>query len=144
MARVTLLQITPEKGSLPRAVPALRLTAGEGIEGDWHRGRADRAVCIQRREVLAWMEAQEMTGACFRNQKANILIKGLEEGTLVPGARLRFREAVLEISPVPKYCFSEECALARQGIPCLLRAQWQMARILTSGVITTGETVEVV
>ena len=143
MAKVMKTQICPEKGAHPQTVTHLNLIQGSGIEGDWHQGRGKRDVCILRKEILDWMESQPRQGFCFPKQKANLLIEGLDDNAFHPGDRLCFREVVLEVSDFPKHCFPEQCDYAKQGIPCKLRQEWQMAKILTSGIIYSGEEVTV-
>ncbi len=138
MAKVLKLQITKKKGEPPVQADFLHLIEGVGIEGDWHAGRLDRAVCLCRKELRDWMEEQSVEGLCFSKQKENLLIEGFG-ASLRPGMLLRGREAVLEISDVPKHCFPETCARSQAGLSCQLRGEYQMARILRSGVLAVGE-----
>ena len=139
MALVIKTQICPAKGSAPQVTDQLRLIRGSGIEGDWHQGWGKRDVCIWRKEILDWMEAQPVQGFCFPKRKENLILEGLE--AFRPGDRLCFQEVVLEVSDSAKHCFGEQCSYVKQGIPCQLRQEWQKAKILISGVIHPGEEV---
>ena len=89
MALVIKTQICPAKGAPPQQVSRLPLIRGSGIEGDWHQGWGKRDVCIWRKEILDWMEAQPEPGFCFPKRKENLVLEGLE--AFQPGDRLCFR-----------------------------------------------------
>lgn len=144
MALVLKTKINPERGVPPISVDGIRLIAGKGIAGDRHQELGKRDVCILRKEVLDWMEAQSVQGLCFSRYKENLLIEGFRDGELTPGSRLRFRNVDLEISDFSKQCFPEKCTFAQSCSFCKLRQEYPMARILTSGVIYPGEHVELV
>ena len=69
MALVLKTKINPERGVPPISVDGIRLIAGKGIAGDRHQELGKRDVCILRKEVLDWMEAQSVQGLCFSRYK---------------------------------------------------------------------------
>ncbi len=139
MGKVLKIQLNIKKGEAPVPVESCEAVEGSGIRGDRHVGRGERDVCLCRKELLDWMGEQDVQGLCFARHKENLLLEGFGDGELIPGRQLAGAEAVLEISDFPKHCFLEECGLAKAGIFCKLREEYQMARILRSGVIRTGE-----
>ena len=139
MGKVLKIQLNIKKGEAPVPVESCEAVEGSGIRGDRHVGRGERDVCLCRKELLDWMGEQDGQGLCFARHKENLLLEGFGDGELIPGRQLAGAEAVLEISDFPKHCFPEECGLAKAGIFCKLREEYQMARILRSGVIRTGE-----
>lgn len=141
MGKVLKVQINEKKGAPPIVVESCRAVRGSGIEGDRHTGQGEREVCLCRKELLDWMESQEVQGLCFARHKENLLIEGFGHGELTPGRQLAGEEVILEISDFPKHCFENECDLAKAGIHCQLKEEYQMARILRSGTIHAGETV---
>lgn len=143
MGKVLKIQLNVTKGAPPVLVESCTAVAGSGIQGDRHTGRGEREVCLCRKEILDWMETQTVPGLCFARHKENLLLEGFADGVLVPGRRLTGTEVVLEISDVPKHCFAQDCALAQAGLPCRLREEYQMARVIRSGVIRTGEEMNV-
>ncbi len=139
MGKVLKIQLNIKKGEAPVPVESCEAVEGSGIRGDRHVGRGERDVCLCRKELLDWMGEQDVQGLCFARHKENLLLEGFGDGELIPGRQLAGAEAVLEISDFLKHCFPEECGLAKAGIFCKLREEYQMARILRSGVIRTGE-----
>ncbi len=139
MGKVLKIQLNIKKGEAPVPVESCEAVEGSGIRGDRHVGRGERDVCLCRKELLDWMGEQDVQGLCFARHKENLLLEGFGDGELIPGRQLAGAEAVLEISDFPKHCFPEECGLAKAGISCKLHEEYQMARILRSGVIRTGE-----
>lgn len=141
MGKILKVQINKIKGEPPIVVESCTAVKGSGIEGDRHMGRGEREVCLCRKELLDWMQSQEIQGLCFARHKENLLIEGFACGELAPGRQLASEEVVLEISDFPKHCFEQECDLAKAGIRCQLREEYQMARVVRSGTIRTGENV---
>lgn len=139
MGKILKVQINKKKGEPPILVESCNAVKGSGIEGDRHMGRGEREVCLCRRELLDWMESQEIQGLCFARHKENLLIEGFACEELSPGRQLAGEEVVLEISDFPKHCFEKECSLAKAGIRCQLKEEYQMARVVRSGTIRTGE-----
>ena len=139
MGKVLKVQINETKGEPPIVVESCTAVKGSGIQGDRHTGKGKREVCLCRKEILDWMETQEIQGLCFARHKENLLIQGFADGELIPGRQLAGKEAVLEISDFPEHCFVEECDLAKAGIRCRLKEEYQMAWIVQSGTIRTGE-----
>jgi len=139
--KIIKVQINVTKGEKPVEVESCVAQEGVGIQGDRHIGCGARDVCICRKEIVDWMEAQEIKGLCFARHKENLLIEGYGDNELIPGKILQANEVTLEISDFPKHCYPEMCDLAKAGIKCHLRQEYQMARIVKSGTIHQGETV---
>ena len=139
MGKVIKIQINEKKGAKPVVVETCTATAKVGIAGDRHVAMDKRDVCIYRKELLDWMEKQEIQGLCFPPHKENLLVEGFADGEFLPGKRLVGEEVGLEISDFPEHCMPEECEFAKAGLRCLLREEYQMASIIKSGAIRTGE-----
>jgi MOSC domain-containing protein YiiM len=92
MGTVVSLQIVPGNHAPPRFLGEVRAIAGEGIEGDWHRGH-------QRRSVLL-AHAGDLDDLGLRpgdlREQITVDLPGLMK--LPPGTRLRVGPAVLEIT----------------------------------------------
>lgn len=139
--QIIKVQVNKVKGEPPIEVESCIAQEGTGIIGDRHVGMGERDVCICRKEILDWMQAQEIQGLCFARHKENLLIEGFESGVLVPGKYLEGKEVVLEISDFPKHCFPPKCPLAQARKKCHLKDEYQMARIIRSGTIHKNEEV---
>jgi MOSC domain-containing protein YiiM len=89
---VVSLQIVPGNHAPPRFLDQVRAIAGEGIEGDWHRGH-------QRRSVLL-AHAGDLDDVGLRpgdlREQITVDLPGLMK--LAPGTRLRVGPAVLEVT----------------------------------------------
>ena len=62
MGKVIKIQINEKKGAKPVVVETCTATAKVGIAGDRHVAMDKRDVCIYRKELLDWMEKQEIQG----------------------------------------------------------------------------------
>lgn len=143
MGKIVKLQINKVKGEPPIEVEISVAEQGVGIIGDRHVGAGNRDVCICRKELVDWMESQEVQGLCFGRHKENVQLEGFSSEELIPGKYLVGEEVELEISDFPKHCFPEACEFAKTGKRCLLREEYQMARIIKSGTMKLDEHMDV-
>jgi len=148
-----LHQISVSDGGVPKLpVPEARITV-EGVVGDRQRNRevhggVEQAVCLFSLEVI---EALQAEGHSIKpgSSGENLTIAGLDWVQLKPGDRLRIGEAVrLEI--------------VKHTAPCKHNARWFVdgdfsrisqklhpgwsrfyARVLTEGIVRTGDAVMV-
>ena len=63
--KIIKVQINVTKGEKPVEVESCVAQEGVGIQGDRHIGCGARDVCICRKEIVDWMDAQEVKGLCF-------------------------------------------------------------------------------
>jgi len=123
-------------------VPAARLVADWGIEGDAHAGNWHRQVSLlsfQRVEEFRARGAEIAEGAFGEN----LLVEGVDLRSLPVGTRLRCGGALLEITQVGKECH-DRCAIYHAMGDCIMPREGVFARVLEGGDIRTGDEVTVV
>lgn len=94
---VERLFLSPARGAAQVACPSLELTAGQGVAGDRHCGRADWAG-----QNLTLVEAEEIEAFCAASgreldlslTRRNVVTRGVRLNTLV-GRRFRIGDCVL-------------------------------------------------
>jgi hypothetical protein len=90
--RVVSLQVIRGNHADPSFVDRVRAIPGEGLEGDWHRGRGARSVLL--------MHAGDVRDLGVRpgdlREQITVHLPGLMK--LTPGTRLRIGPATLEIT----------------------------------------------
>jgi len=134
--------ISEERGVRKACVPAARLVADWGIEGDAHAGSWHRQVSLLSYDRVEEFRARgaEVTEGAFGE---NLLVEGVDLRSLPVGTRLRCGGALLEITQVGKECHNH-CAIYHAVGDCIMPREGVFARVLQSGDIRTGDEVTVV
>lgn len=131
-----------QKGACKQAVVSAELIANEGISGDHHAGlKPHRQVSFFANETLQEINAAgiEVTA---EEISTNLLTEGIAIDTLTAGTRLKIGTAIIEISEARKPCGSLTKIDKRLPKATYLRCG-QFGRVITSGVIHTGDSIEV-
>lgn len=115
-----------------------------GLEGDRHRmpfhGGADRAVCLLTVEEVRALEADGVRVEGPGAFGENLLIEGVDPGSMRPGDRLVIEEVELELHDVRAPCRTLTPLDARFPALMLGRSGF-MARVLRGGVLRPGQAV---
>ena len=131
----------PAKGEVGKELSEARLIENHGLEGDFHAGSGERQLSLLFAETREALTAQKEKGLCFSRFKENLTIHGQASNTFRPGAVFAAGEAILEITAESKRCH-EECSLFEAGKQCPLAGRSLFAKVLKSGVIHAGDTIE--
>jgi molybdopterin adenylyltransferase len=143
MGRVEAICTGTRKGERKSPQSMARFSVGHGIEGDGHAGPGHRQVSILAAEDIATMREKGLPDLAFGDFAENVVVSGLDLGTLGLGSRLRLgSEAELGITQLGKECHSR-CAIYYQTGDCIMPRLGVFARVLRSGTVATGETAEV-
>jgi len=123
-------------------VPAARLVADWGIEGDAHAGNWHRQVSLLSYDRVEEFRARgaEVADGAFGE---NLLVEGIDFRSLPVGTRLSCGDALLEITQVGKECHNR-CAIYHAVGDCIMPREGVFARVLQGGDIRPGDEVSVV
>ncbi len=143
VGRVVAVCVGP--GGVPKR-PVESARVGElGLEGDRHRmafhGGPDRAVCLLTVEDVRSLEADGVRVEGPGAFGENLLIEGLEPGSLRPGDRLVIEEVELELHDVRAPCRTLTPLDPRFPALMLGRSGF-MARVLRGGELRPGQPVQ--
>ena len=124
-----------------RATDSVEAEAGKGLVGDRYHGSRHRQVTIQSREALD--RTAEQLGYEFGSgaTRRNITVDSGDIPTR-PGARLRIGEVEFEVVRVAAPCRLMEDAVGPGSTAALRGRAGSACRVLTSGTIRIGDTVE--
>mgnify|MGYP006279925025 CR=1 FL=1 len=139
MAEVARIHLAPERGAERRLVQRAELRASWGIVGDVYAGPGARQVVLYGAESRTALESAAEPGLCYPRFRENLLLEGLDPGTLELGARIRIADVVLEVSEARKRCWPE-CALPRPA--CVIRDHVAFCIVVAGGAIDVGDRVE--
>ena len=125
-----------------RSVDSVIAEAGTGLIGDRYHGSRHRHVTIQSQEFLD--RAAEDLGRDFDSgaTRRNLTVDAGEIPT-EPGTRLVIGEVELEVVRVAAPCRLLDDDIGRGAAAALRRRAGSVCRVLASGTIRVGDTVEV-
>jgi len=150
----TIVQVSVSRGGVPKLPVGEATVTPLGIDGDGHdhpdiHGGSERALCIYALERIEALAAEGHDIAPGHTGE-NITTRGLDWDRIVPGLRLRLGPEV-------------EVEITRFTTPCKTNARWfkggdfnrmhhnlfpgwsrAYARIITTGVVRPGDSVEIV
>lgn len=140
--KIVRIFIGAQKGAGKHAVFSAELIANEGLSGDHHAGlKPHRQVSFFAHETLQEINAAgiEVTA---EEISTNLLTEGIAIDTLTAGTRLKVSTAIIEISEARKPCGSLTKIDKRLPKATYLRCG-QFGRVITGGVIHTGDSIEI-
>jgi len=138
MGYIEAVCISKEKGVVKSEVPEIVLRAGWGIEGDAHAGEWHRQVSMLAGESIDRMREKmpELDHGVFAE---NIVTRGIDLVSLLPGERLQLGETVLlEVTQIGKECHNDGCAIQRATGDCIMPREGVFCRVLQGGVLCSG------
>ena len=142
--RVAAVCISAKKGERKAPVPAARLRANHGIEGDAHAGAGHRQVSLLAAEDIARFRGASDLALKPGDFAENLVVEGVPLDRLGLGSRLRVGEsAELRISQIGKACHAR-CAIFYQSGDCIMPRLGLFARVTAGGPIAAGDAIEVV
>ena len=143
MGTVVAVCLSGKKGEVKKPVESAFLKAGHGIEGDAHAGDWHRQVSLLAEESVDRMRGRgvDLVPGIFAE---NLLIKGLNLGSLRVGIRLKVGESVvLEVTQIGKECH-QGCAIREQVGDCVMPREGVFARVVEGGVAKAGDRISLI
>ena len=146
----SIVSLHRSNGGVPKLEVASAWVSSAGMEGDRqnnlkHHGGPDRALCLYSQELLEALHAEGhpvVPGAMGEN----VVIRGLDWRTMVPGVRLTLGAVEIEITGYAHPC--RKIAGAFRGremdrVSAKTHPGWSRvyARVLRAGQLAVGDTV---
>ena len=139
MGTVLAVCTSPKKGTLKTNVNTAFFKKDWGIETDAHAGHWHRQVSLLSAErIEAFREKLWVEYGAFGE---NLVVEGFDFRALPVGSRFRCGSVVLELTQIGKECHSD-CAIKQQTGECIMPTNGVFARVLEEGVISVGDTLE--
>ena len=139
--KIVAIHVAPGRRLRVRALEAVDAEAGKGLVGDRYHGTRHRHVTIQSQEVLD--HAADDLGYRFDPgaTRRNLTVDAGEIPTK-PGTRLAVGDVELEVVRVSAPCRLLDDGIGPGAAAALRRRAGSTCRLLTSGTIAIGDTVE--
>lgn len=139
---VLAVNISSKRGEKKHNINEAYVKADWGIEVDAHSGDWHRQVSLLS---LSSVEKMRQLGVVldFGDFAENLTVDGLDVAKLPLGTRLKVGEVMMEVTQIGKECHNKGCAIKKQVGTCVMPIEGIFAKVLSSGWIKTGDTIEV-
>ena len=143
---VVSVNTSPKKGQVKTAVASAELVAGEGVEGDAHRGFAHRQVSLLMIEDIEAQRARLGTSLSVPLGPGafaeNLTTRGIDLGALAVGDELVVGKTVrLRVSQIGKECHAK-CAVFHLTGDCIMPLRGVFCEVLAGGPVEAGDVIE--
>jgi MOSC domain-containing protein YiiM len=141
--KVIAIHIAPARRLAVRSVESVAAEAGKGLVGDRYHGSRHRHVTIQSQEMLDRAAEELGHGIDCGATRRNLTVDAGDIPTQ-PGVRLSIGDVELEVVRVVAPCRLLDDDIGAGAAAALRRRAGSACRVLTSGTIRVGDTVDVV
>ena len=140
MAEVVSVNISEQKGTVKREVPAIQLKLRHGIVGDAHAGDWHRQISLLAEESVDTMRPL-LPGLRPGAFAENVNTRGIDLKSLPVGTRLRLGGTVVEITQIGKECHND-CAIKKTTGKCVMPTEGVFAVVVQEGTVRKGDPIE--
>ena len=140
-AVVFAVNTSPERGP-KKTIGRIDLKTGVGVVGDAHSGSGDKEVSLLAQESHERFQPRASVTLRPGIFGENITTRGIQLTGVRIGDRLRIGDVELEITRKGKEC-PAPCAISRHVGECIMPKECVFARVLRSGSIQAGDTIQV-
>ena len=138
MAKITSINISPEKGTFKQPVDRAELKVDHGIVGDAHAGNWHRQISLLAQASIDKMTALGLDNLVPGMFAENITTEGVELHTLPIGTVLRLGGCRVEVTQIGKECH-QHCEIYQKVGKCIMPREGIFVRVLTPGTIEVGD-----
>lgn len=144
MGKLIAVCISEKKGTVKKNIGTCRIIADHGLEHDAHAGSGRQVSLLSAEQVDAFRErakgAVELPPGIFGE---NLLVEGYDFKSYPVGTRFRIKEVLLELTQIGKQCHTG-CEIMQRTGECIMPREGVFAKVLTGGVVSVGDEVELV
>lgn len=142
MAKITSINVSPNKGTFKYPAEQAELKVDHGIVGDAHAGNWHRQISLLAQESIDKMTALGVEDLVPGKFAENITTQGIELFTLPVGTRLRMGECRVEVTQIGKECH-HHCEIYQKVGKCIMPHEGIFVKVLVPGVICVGDEITV-
>ena len=139
--QVVSVNISEEKGTIKHPVPKIELD-NSGIVGDAHSGQWHRQVSLLAQEDIDVFSREAQRQIAPGEFAENITTVGVALDKAAVLDRFGIGEAELQVTQIGKQCHGDECAIYREIGKCVMPHKGIFCRVIKTGQIKRGDTIE--
>ena len=142
MGKIMAVNISEKKGTQKVNVHSAKVIEDFGIEKDAHAGKWHRQVSLLSYQKIEDFKAK---GAPVEDGAfgENLIVEGIDCRSLPVGTKLACNDVILEVTQIGKQCHSG-CEIFKIMGDCIMPREGIFTRVLRGGVISEGDTIEVI
>ena len=140
---VLAVNVSSKRGEIKHNVGEAFIKQNYGLETDAHSGDWHRQVSLLSLSSFEKMRKKGAIGLNYGVFAENITVGGLDVATLPLLTRLKVGEAILEVTQIGKECHNQGCAIKKQIGSCVMPVEGIFTRVLKSGWVRVGDSVEI-
>ena len=142
MGKIMAVNISEKKGTQKVNVHSAKVIEDFGIEKDAHAGNWHRQVSLLSYQKIEDFKAK---GAPVEDGAfgENLIVEGIDCRSLPVGTKLACNDVILEVTQIGKQCHSG-CEIFKIMGDCIMPREGIFTRVLHGGVISEGDTIEVI
>lgn len=142
MGEIKGICISEKKGTQKHPVAEAEFVEDWGIQGDAHAGKWHRQVSLLSYEKIEEFKAKG-ADIDFGAFGENLIVEGYDFPKFPVGTRFRSGTVELEVTQIGKKCHSH-CEIYKVMGDCIMPREGIFTRVLSGGVIRTGDELELV
>lgn len=142
VAKITSINLSAKKGTFKQPVDRAELRVDHGIVGDAHAGSWHRQISLLAQESIDKMTALGLDDLTPGKFAENITTEGIALYTLPVGTILRLGNCRVEVTQIGKECH-QHCEIYKKVGQCIMPHEGIFVRVLTPGMISAGDAVEI-
>ena len=141
MGKIEAICLSMARGTQKTPRQSVRVVADWGLDGDAHAGHWHRQVSLLGQ---ADIDAFRRRGADvqYGDFGENLVIYGIDIGTLPGGTLLESGDVLLETTQIGKACHNH-CAIYQTVGDCIMPRKGIFARVLKGGTLTVGDEIHI-
>lgn len=136
------LNISIQKGTVKTPIERGMFLENHGLEGDAHSGNWHRQISLLSTDSIDFMKKQGADHLTYGSFAENITTEGLVLYELPIGTKLKIGDTIQEVTQIGKKCHSG-CQISKEVGDCIMPKQGIFTRVLKSGEIKVGDTIEI-
>jgi MOSC domain-containing protein YiiM len=142
MGVVKAVCLSEERGVAKKDLGSGELVERHGLKGDAHAGDWHRQVSLLSLQKIKAFRAKgaEVEFGAFGE---NLVVDGIDFGSLPIGTKFRCGDALLEVTQIGKECHNH-CEIYRRMGDCIMPREGVFARVLQSGAVKVGDAFEII
>ena len=139
--KIVSIAVSRKKGTRKQCVDSVELINDHGLKSDAHSGPWHRQVSFLAAESIERARDSGLDVE-FGSFAENIATEGIDWMTVPVGTRFKLGQtALVEITQIGKEC-KNKCAIYYQAGDCIMPREGVFARVITGGVIRTGDPIQ--